>query len=261
MPGGNGASGPVELAWGFSGGSPVRAGCWRNGPAGSAPASGPARQPALTHGTHLLTITAMRLTDALLGNPQVRIFRVTDSESEDKGQWEVTPADAPILSEQDGFFIVKAMNILPDGQVTECYVDVSLPERISDYAYSVQGGSLKVGYHHEFSGAIICAVPIASFGVYELFYSKAKPDIGIGILRNGLTAAAHKAAIAQDLGYILRDERRFQEAAEAFEVAAHEGPSSYFIYGEIADCYEEAGNSALAAKYRNLFENPPAPRP
>src|SRR5258708_19541219 len=102
-----------------------------------------------------------------------------------------------------------------------------------------------------------CRVKISGVGVYELFYSKKRPEVGIEVLQGGLRSSAKKAAIAEDLGYILRDERRFQEAAEAFEIAVEEGPSSYFIYGELAGCYGETGNKELADKYRKLFENPP----
>jgi len=166
--------------------------------------------------------------------------------------------DATILTEEDGFFIVKAKNILPDGSNRGCYIDVSLPERISDYAYQVRMDSLEARYHHEFEGEIICAVPITSFGVYELFYSKRQPNLGIEILKEGLSSSPRKAAIAEDLGYILRDERRFQEAAQMFEIAVQEGPSSYFVYGELASSYDEIGNKELADKYRRMFDNPPA---
>jgi uncharacterized protein HemY len=55
----------------------------------------------------------------------------------------------------------------------------------------------------------------------------------------------------------LRDERRFDEAVKVFEIAAKEGPSSYFIYGELADCYDQIGDKGQASKYRKMFENPP----
>lgn len=171
----------------------------------------------------------MRLEEALKTYPEFRIFRVDNSESDEKGEWDAQPIDAAVLSEEDGFFIVKAKNILPDGAVRDCYIDISLPERVSDYAYRIRDGSLEVKYRHEFEGELVCAVPIIAFGVYELFYSKARPDIGIEILKNGLKSSPQKAAIAEDLGYILRDERRFDEAAQAFELAVQEGPSSYFI--------------------------------
>jgi uncharacterized protein HemY len=160
-----------------------------------------------------------------------------------------------VLSDEDGFFVVKAKNILPDRTICECYIDVSLPERVSDHAYRIRNESLDVGYHHEFEGELVCAVPITSFGAYELFYSRTRPEIGIEILKSGLKSSPHKAAIAEDLGYILRDESRFREAAEAFEIAVQEGPSSYFIYGELANCYDELGNKNLADKYRKMFEN------
>jgi hypothetical protein len=199
----------------------------------------------------------MRLQEAIETHPKVRILRVIDSDADQKSEWDVEIADAPVLSQEEGFFILKAKNILPDGTIRDCYIDVSMPERISDYVYQLQGASLDVRYHHEFEGEVVCAVPISSFGVYELFYSKTKPEVGIEVLQDGLRSSAEKAAIAEDLGYIFRDERRFREAAEAFELAVQQGASSYFIYGELAGCYDETGNKELADKYRKLFENPP----
>ena len=199
----------------------------------------------------------MRLQEAIETHPDVRILRVIDSDGDQKSEWDVEIADAPVLSQEEGFFILKAKNILPDGTIRDCYIDVSMPERISDYVYQLQGASLDVRYHHEFEGEVVCAVPISSYGVYALFYSKTKPEVGIEVLQGGLRSSAEKAAIAEDLGYIFRDERRFREAAEAFELAVQQGASSYFIYGELAGCYDETGNKELADKYRKLFENPP----
>ena len=62
------------------------------------------------------------------------------------------------------------------------------------------------------------------------------------------------AYIAEDLGYIFRDERRFREAAEMFKIAVDEGPSSYFIYGELAGAYAELGDSANEHKYGVMFK-------
>lgn len=200
----------------------------------------------------------MRLIQAVIDYPAVRIFRVADSDSDDKNEWDVEPADASTLSEEDGLFIVKAKNILPDGAVKDCYIDISLPERISDSAYFLRGDALQAGAFHEFEGEIICGVPIESFGVYELYYSRTAPDTGIEILKKGIGAARRKQAIAEDLGYIFRDERRFKEAIEMFQIAVDEGPSSYFIYGELAGCYDEIRNKEMAEKYRRMFDNPPA---
>lgn len=198
----------------------------------------------------------MRLIQAVIAYPTIRIFRVADSDSDDQNEWDVEPADASTLSGEDGFFIVKAKHILPDGTLKDCYIDVSLPERISDFAYFLRGDTLHAGYFHEFEGEIICGVPIESFGVYELFYSRIIPDTGIEILKQGIGAARRKQAIAEDLGYILRDERRFKEATEMFQIAVDEGPSSYFIYGELAGCYDKIGNKEMAEKSRRMFDNP-----
>ncbi len=129
-----------------------------------------------------------------------------------------------------------------------------LPERISDYAYFLRGDRVESRYHHECDGDIICAVPIDCFGVYELFYSRIAPETGIEILKQGLAASPHKIYIAEDLGYILRDEGRFAEAAEMFQIAVDAEPSFYFIYGELAGCYDEIGQTDKARKYRAMFE-------
>lgn len=198
----------------------------------------------------------MRLVDALTQHPNVAIFAVLDFLSDDNSEWEVTPTDESVLTESEvtDLFIVKAKIIRADGVAADCYIDISLPERISDYAYFLRGDRVDFNYHHEFEGEIICAVPIDCFGVYELFYSRIAPDIGIEILKRGLEMSPNKTYIAEDLGYILRDERRFVEAAEFFQIAADAEPSSYYIYGELAGCYDEIGQAEKAIEYRALFE-------
>jgi tetratricopeptide (TPR) repeat protein len=198
----------------------------------------------------------MRLVDALTQHPDVPVFAILESDADDISEWDVKPLNASVLTESDehDFFIVKAKNILSDGTVADCYIDIRLPERISDYAYFLRGDRVDFRYHHECDGDIICAVPIDCFGIYKLFYSKTSPDIGIEILKHGLRVSPHKTYIAEDLGYILRDESRFAEAAEMFQIAVDAEPSSYFIYGELADCYDKIGQTEQANKYRAMFE-------
>jgi tetratricopeptide (TPR) repeat protein len=195
----------------------------------------------------------MKLVKALAKFPETRIFCVEDSDDEDQTKWDVKPISARILPEAEGFFIVKGKNISQDGTIRDCYIDISLPERINDHAYVFDGKSLKIGYPYEFEGNIICAVAIDCFGDYELFYSKINPDVGIDILKEGLAISQQKHYIAEDLGYILRDEGRFKEAAEMFQIAVDETPSSYFIYGELATCYEKVGYAEKSEKYKALF--------
>ncbi|MDZ4850116.1 MAG: hypothetical protein SGI77_12595 [Pirellulaceae bacterium] len=202
----------------------------------------------------------MRLFDAITQFPKIPIFgRIEGLETDDDGEgvdsWHVDPIDAPVLlqSEISQFFIVKAIQVLPSGTTRECYIDIQLPERATDYAYFVGESAIDFDYPHNYEGEIISKVPIDSFGIYELFYSKTLPDIGIEVLRRGLPQSKRKSHIAQDLGYIFRDERRYAEAAQAFQISADEGPSSYFIYDELSGCYEKIGEHALAQKYDQLF--------
>jgi hypothetical protein len=39
-----------------------------------------------------------------------------------------------------------------------------------------------------------------------------------------------------------------------FQIAVDAEPSSYFIYGELADCYDKVGQTQQANKYRAMFE-------
>ncbi|ODA36717.1 tetratricopeptide repeat protein [Planctopirus hydrillae] len=198
----------------------------------------------------------MQLRDALAYHADVAIFAVVDSDADDESQWIVEPINANVLTESDEYdvFLVRGKNILPDGGIVDCYIDICLPERISDCVYFLRSDCVDVCHHHECDGDIISAVPIDLYGNYELFYSKTAPDIGIEILRQGLQDSPQKGYIAEDLGYILRDERRFPEAAEMFQISVDEGPSSYFIFGELAACFEEMGDTDRAAKYRRMFE-------
>lgn len=204
----------------------------------------------------------MRLLDALLRHPDTPFFaryegleEDTDDDLDDPSNWEVEPIDAPILleSETSYFFIVRAKHILPDGTIHDCYIDLMLPERVSSFVYVLDDGKLNACYHHEVAGEVICAVPIDAYGDYELFYSRIAPDCGIEILKKGLELADQKSYIAEDLGYILRDENRMAEAAEMFQLVASEGPTSPFIYSELAACYQAIGKSDLASKYEALY--------
>jgi len=204
-------------------------------------------------------IITMRLIDALTRYPKIPIFgRIEglEHDSDDIHDREFEPIDAAVLleSEISEFFVVKAKHVLPDGTVRDCYMDVCLPERVNDYTYFLGETGIDRRYTHECDGEVICAVPIACIGVYELFYSRISPDIGIDILRKGLAVTEHQQYIAEDLGYILRDERRFKEAVAVFQLASEGTPSSYFIYGELAGCYDQIGDSENAKRYMALFE-------
>jgi hypothetical protein len=194
--------------------------------------------------------------DAVVANPEVKFFCVLDSESEDPREWVLKPLRAELLSsaESHGHHVIKSLQVLPDGTVRKCYMNMSLPERISDYAFFVEERLLCFGHHHQFPGKIIPADAIDCFGVYEQFYVKSQPQLGIEILKRGLTASRRKVYIAQDLGYIFRVERRYEEAIEMFKVAIDEGPSSSFIYAEVAAAYGDLGDAENETNYRLMYK-------
>lgn len=184
-------------------------------------------------------------------------FRVKGPYQAKPSIWRLQPMEVSVLSDDGsggGFYVIRALQILPSGQTVHCLMDVSFPERINDYAYFVHNGRLRYNYTHKFPGKIIPAIAFDCFGLYELFHAETAPDIGIDALRRGLAVCPRKRFIAQDLGYILRDEKRYREAAEMFELVAAEEVSSHYTYGELAQLYEKLGDVEREAKYRSLYD-------
>src|SRR5688572_13237604 len=131
----------------------------------------------------------LNFIDAIKGHPTTKIFRVVDSASDRPRDWQLEPIEDDSLEGDEGFYILKAFNILSRENVQDCYIDISLPERINDYVYFIKHGKVRRGYRYEFPGEVISAVPVNRSGNYELFYSKVAPEIGIQVLREGLKVA------------------------------------------------------------------------
>lgn len=188
----------------------------------------------------------MKIEKSLFGVESVSIYRA-DSSDDDFLNWDLEPIQTPTLRENDGFFLLKSLIIRTKGQHETCFIDLVMPERISDFIYLSDGKTIKQCYRHELKGAeVVPSVAVEGSGVYELFYSKIDPAAGINVLRAGLDLAVNKAAIAEDLGYIFRDENRAEEAIEAFSIAIQSGPSSYFMFIERARLLESLGRQPEA---------------
>lgn len=195
----------------------------------------------------------MKLLESLFRIESASIFRA-DSSDDNFLNWDLDPIQTPTLREGDGFFLLKSLIIQTKGNQEFCYIDLSMPERISDFVYLSNGETVARCYHHELTGAeIVPSIAVEGFGNYELFYSKIDPAVGINVLRAGLASAVNKAALAEDLGYILRDEQRAEEAIEAFSIAIQSGPSSYFMFIERARLFESLGRQPEAeADWKSL---------
>ena len=188
----------------------------------------------------------MRLKDTLFAQPDVSIYQVdpdTDHSINDFLHWRLTPIHSETLAAEfvhdrilDGVFILKAAFVTQSGEIRDGYVDVVMPERISETAYLLEDGHIRQKSYRELKYWGVPLVAIEGFGAYELFYSRSNPEIGLEVLRKGLAVARDRENIAANMGYILRDEKRYQEAVEAFTVAIEEGEAmghgkeQYFQY-------------------------------
>ena len=187
----------------------------------------------------------MKLGQSLVG-PCAAIFRV-DSAGDEFQNWNLEPISTSTLRESDGFFLVRGCIIRDVIETESCFIDLCMPERVSSYVYVVAETGVTRSYHYELNGAeVVSAVAVESFGDYELFYSRKQPNVGINVLRKGLAAAVNKAAIANDLGYLLRDENRFNESIEAFSITIQAGPPSEFTLIERAKLLDAVGKRTEA---------------
>ena len=164
---------------------------------------------------------------------------------------DVEPTDLQIIPDENGYFIVRAVEV--DGsKTTDCFMDMHTPERISEMIIKKDFlGNVKITDYYE--SEVVPAMASDCFGIYEMYYSTSNPDIGIQILRNGLTCAKNKQIVAEDLGYILRDEMRLEEAIEAFKKSVEFGPTTPYSYLELSDLYEKLGDLNLKEEYYNKF--------
>lgn len=187
-----------------------------------------------------------------------RIFEVADSNlSGDHRDWNLLPLAGETLAREntlsglsDGVFVLEALAVNPDGVAEKAYVDVVLPEREIDSHYLLKDGSIAVGRGTILTNAqMIPAVAIEQFGVYEQFYVRGHAQVGLDILRRGLAVAKLKWPVAIDLAYILRDEKRYAEAVEAFSIVLNKDEiagGDYYYYAERAKLYARLGNQAAA---------------
>lgn len=196
----------------------------------------------------------MKLKDIFSDN-KTRIFIVTNQDEEDELNWTLEPTDFDLLPEEENIYYVKALQISADN-VSDCYIGIMTPERIAETVVKRQPNGLVVAesiYDQEQS--VIPAVASDCFGNYELFYAKENPQIGIDVLREGLAKAVNKNIVAEDLGYILRDENRIEEAIEAFKISEQTGPSSEYVYLELSRLFRDIGQTDNELKYKKTFKD------
>jgi tetratricopeptide (TPR) repeat protein len=195
----------------------------------------------------------MKLKDIFGEGLQAKIFTVTDDDNDNPLKWIIKPTDFVVVPDEEGHFIVSAKQVYANGTI-DCFVDLIMPERTSEIVIKLNKGKVVVEDIYEQESTVIPSVACDGFGDYELYYAKENPQVGIDVLKEGLTKSKEKTAIAEDLGYILRDEERFEEAIEAFKISDQTTPSSEFIYQELSQLYGHVGQKEKEVEYQNKFE-------
>ncbi len=207
----------------------------------------------------------MHLKDALFKNSS-KAFRATtnDENWEDFFKFDLEPLSGATLAKEyvvgpfEGTFVVAGKVVTKDGASQECYLEVVLPERICEFCFLlVDGKILRKRGRRVGDGTAIPAIAIEKFGVPQLFYAKENPNVGIAVLQRGLQQARERKDIAYDLAVLLRQEKRNQEAIEAFSIcvkAAPDSPIACSLYQQRWQLYKAIGDVERAAEDKRLWE-------
>ena len=221
----------------------------------------------------------MKLSEALF-REQWNAYRVLGDyvdDWENFNGWELLPVDGTTLAPAgpmdpfQGFFIIAALMVSSGATPQRCYMDLTLPERISEYHFVRSEGNERItrrrGLHLR-DGTVIPAIGIESLGVYKLFFADQNPQEGIKILQKGMQSARHPGFLALDLAYLLRDEKKYEDAIEAFTAVLADSPGIEIVqavYKERAQLYMSIGhpdkakadNHEYARLFQEQFGHPP----
>lgn len=199
----------------------------------------------------------MKLNEIFINN-DCEIFKVINFyDCEEMKDWIVEKTNFKLIPKPnenlwDAYFVVKGY-IVDKNKIEDCFIDLCIPERISEFAFSMIDKELVINNIRDKNIQTIPAMASECFGNYELYYVKENPQLGIDILKKGLAIANHKNVIAEDLGYILSDENQIDDAILAFKISEECIPSTEYTYWELYSLYIELGNIEEAEKYKKIF--------
>lgn len=193
----------------------------------------------------------------IFNNSDTNIFKLIDDSNDNGLLWKIESTDLKLIpGEDDETYIVKAYQVLPDS-LKECFLSIVTPEMVPEMVVlkNEETGEINLEDFNEINYEVIPAVASDCYGNYELYYSKINPQIGINVLKDGLKISDEKTSIAEDLGYILRDENRDEEAIEAFLISEETEPSSNYTFHELIELYKKIGNSEKELEYIKKLED------
>jgi len=196
----------------------------------------------------------MKLKD-IYEEKNIKVFIVTEQDYDNELNWTIEQTDFELIPEEGNYYFVSAFEV-SQNEKTDCYIGIMTPERIADIVIKQNANgqaTVESIYHQEKS--IIPAIASECSGYYGLFYANENPQIGIDILKSGLPIAKNKNVIAEDLGYLLLDEERIEEAIEAFKISEENCPSSEYTFWELAKLYEKIGQMDKQSEYIQKFKD------
>jgi tetratricopeptide (TPR) repeat protein len=194
----------------------------------------------------------MKLKD-IFSDCKTAIFVVTDNTPDLELDWIIEPTSLELIPDDENEYYVRAKQV-SETSVSECFLGIETPSRVSESVLKLTGnGEVIVESIVYQRDSIIPVIAAECTGDYQMFYSFEDPRIGLEILATGLAKATNKEAPAEDLGYIFKDEERFEEAIEAFKICEQAGSTNVFIYKELAEIYKQLGQPDQQAYYQNKF--------
>ena len=197
----------------------------------------------------------MKISNLIFVKYDYEIMKIVNSDDEDPLNWSLLSIDENIIP-NEGHVLVRSQQILENEERT-CWMNISLPEMISDFVFTIDAKNSKImlNNYYEMADSVVPNKLSNSFCSYEFYYTKAKPEVGIEILKKEIENVIDKGLVCEYLGYIYRDEEENGKSIEWFLKGLDFGePSSEFIYKEISDLYHKIGELKLAEKYLRKFE-------
>lgn len=183
------------------------------------------------------------------------VFTIIDYEDDNELNWLIKPTKFKLIPEEEGHYIVRALEVT-EQETKNCFIDVQVPERVAEIVIKQdkrQDTFVESIYDSE--NSVIASVASEVFGDYELYYADENPEVGLEVLRKGFELAENKNIVAEDLGYLLREEDRIEEAIEAFKTAEKLGPSTEYVYLELSELYADLGDEQLEQEYYQKFKD------
>jgi len=211
----------------------------------------------------------MKLAEALFKAPW-QAYQVSSEYWEEDwdnfGAWDLQPLTGQTLAPEDvdgpfeGLFIIAAQLVTADAAPQPCYLDLVLPERIVEHYFLQTAGRITRGRGRRvLNGTMIPSIGIEKLGDYTLFFAKEDPSAGINVLTSGINKCHRKEYLADDLAHLLRDQKRYEEAIDAFSIVLSEAHNAEILpivdslYKQRAQLYAAIGQSDQAEEDRRQY--------